>query len=65
MGAFGGMEWILIILVIVFLFGGKKIPQLARGLGRGIVEFRKAKDTDDDEDESIKSGKQTEFKDEQ
>ncbi|MEX2601103.1 MAG: twin-arginine translocase TatA/TatE family subunit [Balneolaceae bacterium] len=62
MGAFGGMEWVLIILVLLFLFGGKKIPQLARGLGRGIVEFRKAKDTDDDDDDSIESGKERDSK---
>ncbi|MEX0769378.1 MAG: twin-arginine translocase TatA/TatE family subunit [Balneolaceae bacterium] len=46
---FGGFEWLIIVVVILFLFGGKKIPQLARGLGRGLVEFRKAKDSDDDE----------------
>lgn len=40
----GGMELILIILVIVLLFGGKKIPELMRGLGQGVKEFKKAKD---------------------
>jgi sec-independent protein translocase protein TatA len=38
----GGMEWILIILVVVLLFGARKIPELARGLGQGIREFKKA-----------------------
>jgi sec-independent protein translocase protein TatA len=39
---FGGMEWVIIILVVFLLFGAKKIPELARGLGQGINEFRKA-----------------------
>jgi sec-independent protein translocase protein TatA len=38
----GGMEWILIVLVVLLLFGAKKIPDLARGLGQGIREFKKA-----------------------
>ena len=38
----GGGEWIFIILVVVLLFGAKKIPELARGLGRGIREFKDA-----------------------
>ncbi len=42
----GGSEWILIILIVVLLFGGKKIPELMRGLGKGINEFKKAKDED-------------------
>lgn len=37
-----GMELVVIVLVIVLLFGAKKIPELARGLGQGISEFRKA-----------------------
>jgi len=38
----GGPEWILIVLVVILLFGAKKIPELARGLGRGIREFKDA-----------------------
>jgi sec-independent protein translocase protein TatA len=38
----GVPEIILIVLLVVFLFGGKKIPELARGLGRGIREFKDA-----------------------
>ncbi len=37
-----GYEIILIMLVIVLLFGGKKIPELMRGLGKGMKEFKKA-----------------------
>lgn len=39
-----GPEIIIIILVIVMLFGAKKIPELAKGLGQGINEFKKATD---------------------
>ena len=38
----GGGEWIIIALVILILFGGRKIPELMRGLGSGIKEFKKA-----------------------
>jgi len=40
----GGQEWIWIILALLLLFGGKKIPELMRGLGKGIREFNDAKD---------------------
>ena len=39
----GGNEWILIILAVLILFGGRKIPEFMRGLGRGIREFNDAK----------------------
>ena len=39
----GGGEWILIIIVVLLMFGGKKIPELMRGLGRGMREFTDAK----------------------
>ena len=39
----GGMEWVLIALVVLLLFGGKKIPELMKGLGKGISEFKKGK----------------------
>ncbi len=39
----GGSEWILIILVVLLMFGGRKIPELMRGVGRGIREFQDAK----------------------
>jgi sec-independent protein translocase protein TatA len=43
--AFLGMpEIILILLVVLLLFGGKKIPELMRGIGRGVKEFNDAKD---------------------
>ncbi|HUM51670.1 MAG TPA: twin-arginine translocase TatA/TatE family subunit [Chitinophagales bacterium] len=39
----GGGEWLIILLVVVFLFGGKKIPELMRGIGKGVREFNAAK----------------------
>lgn len=39
----GASEWVLILLAIVLLFGGRKIPELMRGLGQGIREFNDAK----------------------
>ena len=38
----GGWEWVIVILAVLLLFGAKKIPELARGLGQGIREFKKA-----------------------
>ena len=40
----GGSEWILIVLAVLVLFGGRKIPEFMRGLGKGIREFNDAKD---------------------
>jgi len=39
----GGYEFLLIFLAVLLLFGGKKIPELMRGLGKGIREFNSAK----------------------
>jgi Sec-independent protein secretion pathway components len=39
----GGTEWILIILAVLILFGGRKIPEFMRGLGKGMREFNDAK----------------------
>jgi sec-independent protein translocase protein TatA len=38
----GGWEWIIVLLAVLLLFGAKKIPELAKGLGQGIKEFKKA-----------------------
>jgi sec-independent protein translocase protein TatA len=40
----GGGEWIWLLLAVVIFFGGRKIPELARGLGKGIREFNDAKE---------------------
>ena len=46
MGAIGPTQVILIVLVVLLMFGGRKIPELMRGLGRGVKEFKDA--TQDD-----------------
>ena len=43
MSLLGGQEWIWILVLVLLLFGGKKIPELMRGLGKGIREFQDAK----------------------
>ncbi len=40
----GGSEWILILLAILLFFGGRKIPELMRGIGKGVREFKDAKE---------------------
>ena len=39
-----GGEWLWVIILVIVLFGGKKLPELARGLGKGIREFNDAKE---------------------
>tara|TARA_B100001996_G_scaffold378349_1_gene362384 strand:+ start:648 stop:836 length:189 start_codon:yes stop_codon:yes gene_type:complete len=41
-GGLGGLEIIVILFIILLLFGAKKLPELAKGLGKGINEFKKA-----------------------
>ncbi len=41
-GILGGWEMILILAVVLLLFGSRKLPELAKGLGQGIKEFKKA-----------------------
>ena len=48
LGTIGGTEWIIIIAVVLLLFGGKKIPELMKGLGGGIKEFKKAAKGEED-----------------
>jgi len=38
----GGSEWLIILLIVLVVFGGKKIPELMGGLGKGIKSFKKA-----------------------
>jgi sec-independent protein translocase protein TatA len=62
MGMPGGMEWILIALVVLLLFGGKKIPELAKGLGSGIKNFKKAiKDDEETELADVAENKSDEI----
>ena len=68
LGFIGGQEILIIGLIILLLFGGRKIPQLMRGLGRGIKEFKDGtsgitkdldltSDLDNDESDKDKSDK--------
>jgi len=43
----GGGEWVMILLVVLLLFGGTKLPSLAKGLGQSIKEFKKASKEDE------------------
>ncbi|OUL63859.1 MULTISPECIES: twin-arginine translocase TatA/TatE family subunit [unclassified Flavobacterium] len=52
MGRLGTTEILLIILAIILLFGGKKIPELMKGIGNGIKEFKKASNDNLKEDET-------------
>nr|WP_196887261.1 twin-arginine translocase TatA/TatE family subunit [Aureivirga sp. CE67] len=50
---FGAPQIILIVVAILLLFGGRKIPELMRGLGSGIKEFKDASKDDDDDKKAI------------
>jgi sec-independent protein translocase protein TatA len=52
MGKIGMTEIILILLVVVLLFGGRKIPELMKGIGQGMKEFKKASKFDPDADDN-------------
>ncbi len=48
-----GSEWIFILLVVLLLFGGRKIPELARSLGKGVSEFKKGVREIESESQSV------------
>ena len=60
LGLVGPGQWVIIAVIILLLFGGRKIPELMKGLGGGIKEFKKA--TQDDESDK-KEGSNQELKD--
>ena len=51
-GFLGPQEIILIVLALLLLFGGRKIPELMKGLGKGMKEFKKAKEEMDEDEHS-------------
>ena len=58
LGMVGPWQWIIIGLAILLLFGGKKLPELMKGLGGGIKEFKKATQEEDDvEDKKVEDKK--------
>jgi len=60
MGMPGGIEWIVILAVVVLLFGAKKIPAVAEGLGKGIKNFKKAMKSEEEVVASDKTGEKEE-----
>ncbi len=50
----GPFEIILILVIVLLLFGGKKIPELMKGMGKGIKNFKEGINSDDDEEEARK-----------
>lgn len=53
LGVIGGPEIIVILLIVLVLFGGKKIPELMKGLGKGVKEYKKAMNGVEDEINSV------------
>jgi sec-independent protein translocase protein TatA len=60
-GSFGGTELIIALVIILLLFGAKRIPELARGLGSGVREFRKGSRGDYEVEEEKKEEKNEEL----
>lgn len=54
LGTFGPWQVIAILVVVVLLFGGKKIPELMKGLGKGVKEFKDASKNEDVKEEETK-----------
>lgn len=55
LGAPGPLEIIILVLVVVLLFGGRKIPELMKGIGQGMKEFKKATKEEEKEPEEDKT----------
>lgn len=61
LGFMGPWQIILIVVVVLLLFGGKKIPELMKGLGKGMKEFKNATKADDTEDSTTVETKNSEL----
>lgn len=44
------MQWVIVLVIVLLLFGGSRIPEMMRGLGTGMKEFKKGLNEDDDRD---------------
>jgi sec-independent protein translocase protein TatA len=53
MGKIGLTEILLVLVVVVLLFGGRKIPELMKGIGQGMKEFKKASNYDPSEEKEV------------
>ena len=62
MGSFSIWHWLVVLLVIVLLFGAKKIPELAKGLGSGIRTFKKELENEDEKKDDTPINTQTQRK---
>lgn len=63
MGSFSMGHWLIVLAVIVLLFGAKKIPELAKGLGKGIKDFKEAvKEEENDDTKELTSAEDSETK---
>ena len=58
LGFVGPWQWIIIGLAVLLLFGGKKIPELMKGLGGGIKEFKKATKEEEDASKKVEDSKE-------
>ncbi|WP_297085518.1 twin-arginine translocase TatA/TatE family subunit [uncultured Draconibacterium sp.] len=56
-GFIGPQEIIIILIIVLLLFGGRKIPELMKGLGKGMKEFKNATKEDEAEDKKSDTGK--------
>ncbi len=63
LGMIGGQQLLIILLVVLVLFGGKKIPELMRGLGKGVKEYKNAVNGVEDEVRQATEEKPEESKD--
>ncbi|WP_185869885.1 Sec-independent protein translocase subunit TatA/TatB [Blattabacterium cuenoti] len=57
LGTFGTTEIVVIVILALLLFGGKKIPELMKGLGTGLKEFKKASEESEEKDSESESEK--------
>ncbi len=61
----GGWQIIIVLLVILLLFGARKIPELGKGLGRGIRSFKEGLQTDEEDDDKLGAGDKDEEKEDE
>ena len=58
MGSMSISHWLIVLAIIVLLFGAKKIPELAKGMGKGIKSFKKEMEDDTDPEEQVNDEKE-------
>lgn len=64
LGIIGGQEILIILLIVLVLFGGKKIPELMKGLGKGVKEYKNAVNNVNEEIDSVSNTEEPQKKDE-